>query len=75
MKNKELALLAVKTDAKSRLDEKIFVGYETYTYKQVLEGLENGDKKFYKLFIKPLERELKRNKELKAKLITKLGLK
>ena len=74
MKNKELALLAVKTDAKSKLDEKIFVGYETYTYKQVLEGLENGDKKLYKLFIKPLERELKRNKGLKEKLMANLEL-
>jgi len=78
IKLKELALMAVKFDCREHPDLKVCVGYEVYTQREILQGLEGNDKKlkkkFYNLFVKPLEKELKKNKEMRALILQKLGL-
>jgi len=78
IKVKELALMAIKCNCRENPDLKVCVGYEVYTQREILEALEGKDKKlrkkFYNLFVKPLEKELKKNKEMRALILKKLGL-
>jgi len=76
IKIKEIAILAIKSDLKKDPDRKVYCLHErvVLTHREILERLEKGEKWAYDQFVKPFERLLKRNKELRLTVMKQLGL-
>ena len=74
MRDKEIAIAAIKQEAMSKPDEKIVAGRVILTYKELCQKIDNGDKTIYKLFVEPYIRMLRESKEFKAKVMEMLGV-
>ena len=75
MKDRELAIAALKDEAKEKPpDAKVQIGDQFLTYKELCQKLEEGDEYFEQKVVKPYIHALKVDKTLRLQIMTKLGL-
>ena len=74
MKDKELAIAAVKEEARQKPDQKVKIGRIYITYAELSERVEAGDKIIEKLFVKPYVKQLKENKEFRMRILGMLEI-
>jgi len=74
MRDKEIAIAAIKQESMKKPDEKIIAGRVVLTYKELCQKIDDGDKDIYKLFVEPYVKMLKESKEFKAKVMEMLGV-
>jgi len=75
MKDKELAIAAIKEEAKQKPDEKVVVGKIVLSYGELLKKAEDGDKFVEDFLIKPYMKLLKESKDFRNKVMVMLGVK
>lgn len=74
MKNTELAIAAIKEEAKQKPDEKVRISKEgLITYAELAERVSDNNKAI-KLFVKNYVKRLKEDKEFRAGIMSMLGL-
>ena len=74
MKDKEIAVAAVKEEARTKPDEKVKIGRIYITYAELSERVEKGDKIIEKLFMKPYLKALKEDKEFRMRILSMLEI-
>lgn len=74
MKERDIAIAAIKEEARKKPKEKVIVGTRVYTFEELSKKIDNGDKTVFKFFVKPYEKLLKESKPFKAKVMDMLGL-
>ena len=74
MRDKELAIAAIKEEARQKPDEKVKSGRIYITYAELTERIDAGDKTIEKFFVKPYMKALKENKEFRMRILSMLEI-
>lgn len=74
MNDRDLAILAIKEEAQRKPKERFIAGELVLTFEQVVERIEDGDKRVIKLVLEPYQESLKQP-EFRANILKMLGIK
>lgn len=74
MNLRDLAIAAIKEEAKGKEDNKIFICNRLMTYAELAQLVEQGDKEAKKCFLDPYINKLKTTPEFRIQVLSMLGM-
>jgi hypothetical protein len=70
---REIAILAIKEEARRKPDEVVYIGRRGFTFSEIASGVENGDPFIIENFLKPFLNTFKKSETFRKKVMELVG--